>query len=64
MRNAPDVPKLIEDQSVGLMYRLAYPMPRLHLLMAVDAGSPGVSPALHRHLRCLLTINAADARCA
>src|SRR3979490_3488753 len=35
------------------MHRLGDPMPRLHLLTAVDAGSPGVALALHGHLRCL-----------
>ena len=35
------------------MHCLGDPMPGLHLLMAVDAGSPGVTLALHRHLRCL-----------
>src|SRR3984957_4873512 len=51
VRNAPDVPKLIEDQSVGLMHRLGDPMPRLYLLTAVDARRPGVTLALHRNLR-------------
>src|SRR6202165_2415494 len=53
MRNAPDMPKLIEDQSVLPMHRLCDLTPRLRLLAAVDAGSPGVTLALHRHLRCL-----------
>src|ERR1700750_1253952 len=51
VRNAPDVPKLIEDQSVGLMHRLGDPMPCLDLFMAVDARRPGVTLALHRNLR-------------
>src|SRR5579872_1392388 len=51
MRNAPDVPKLIEDQSVGLVHRVGDPMPCLDLLAAVDARSPGVTLALHRYLR-------------
>jgi len=53
MRDAPDVPKLIEDQSVGLAHRLGDPVPRFHLLTAVDAGGPGVTLALHRYLRGL-----------
>jgi hypothetical protein len=57
--NPPDVPKLIEDQSARLMHRPGDPMPRLHLLMAVDARSPGVTLALHRYLRRL----AHDQRC-
>jgi hypothetical protein len=52
MRDAPDVPKLVEDQSTGLMHRVCDTAPRLHLLSAVNAGSPGVTLALHRHLRC------------
>ena len=59
VRNAPDVPKLIEDQSVSLMHRLGDPMPRLYLLTAVDARRPGVALALHRNLRCF----AHDQRC-
>jgi hypothetical protein len=59
MGNAPDMPELIEDQAAGLMHRLGDPMPRLHLLTAVDAGCPGVTLALHRYLRGL----AHDQRC-
>jgi hypothetical protein len=59
VRNAPDVPELAEDQSVGLVHRLRNPAPRLHLLATVDARSPGVTLALHRHLRCF----AQDQRC-
>jgi hypothetical protein len=52
MRNAPDVPELIEDEPVGLMHRLGDLTPRLHLLTAVYAGSPCVTLALHT-LGCL-----------
>lgn len=61
VRNAPDVPKLIEDQAASLMHRLGHPAPRLYLLTAVDAGRPGVPWPCTEICVASLTINAADA---
>jgi hypothetical protein len=46
------------------MHRLGDQAPALDLLATVDARGPGVPLPLHRHLGRLLTINAAEARCA